>query len=256
MRATLILTLTLKDGDSEATLIEKTQEYINYSQKQLKDEGYTIVRASVGIHKDATRLHTHMTTVLDIPDHKIVKYFNKKFEKLLLNTDDRFELRRTLWKDDNPKYDERRGLAYNLKEYENFDQVLLLPSFVGLTNEEIEEMRIYAHDEWKKAKAENDRNAKRKQFEEDERSNIFQYIDDFISPKNRQVMTKYFRFDSVTTKQQVDLVKVAVMQYYEDRYNETGKSGFKAYSVKDIAINYVVCKNLVSKMEMVTLGII
>lgn len=256
MRATLILTLTLKEGDCEVTLIGKTEEYINYSQKQLKDEGYTIVSASVGIHKDATRLHTHMTTVLDIPDHKIVKYFNKKFEKLLLNTDDRFELRRTLWKDDNPKYDERRGLAYNLKEYANFEEVVLLSTFIGLTNEEIEEMRIYAHDEWKKAKVESDRNAKRKQFEEDERSNIFQYLDDFISPKNRKIVTEVGRFDELETSLKVSLVKYGVMQYYEDRYNETGKSGFKAYSVKDISINYVVCKNLVSKWEMAKIGIV
>lgn len=254
MRLTLVLTLTYKgenDENSVLTVIGRTKEYMEYAEKQYKDEGYTIVRASVGIHKDATRLHTHMTHVLDIKPEHIKKAWNKKFQAiLLLSETEPFELRRTIWKDDNPLYDESRGLGYNLKEYENFEQIVLLDNFIGLTHQEIEKLRDHAHSEWIKAKSEKDRIAKRKQLEEDEGENIAQYIRDYISPKNRKFTTEWGLFAEMTFTIKLTVTKVAILQYYEDRFKDTGKRKFKAYSVRDTAVSFLTVENLVSKREM------
>lgn len=254
MRLAIILTLTYTgerddEGDSQgiALLTDFTEKYIIYAKKQYEDNGYTIIRTGVGIHRDATRLHSHIGTIIDIDPSQNVKHWNKKLTSILKINNSLFELRRTPYRDDDPLFDEMKCIAYCLKEYSAFENVEMLKSFMNMTDEEIEKHREYGNDHYIKAKAEKERNAMRKKLEEDEGENIAQYIRDYIAPKNRKRdYMKDTQFEALGFTGRYKFVKVAILCYYQQRYEDTGRRNFKAYSVRDKAISFMISEKLCS----------
>jgi len=250
MRATVIFTITQGNDQNEEALIALTSEYIDYIVSVTTIQKWKINKLAAGIHKNAARLHTHIAVVVDIPNEEHVKQWNKKLQKLFKLENPNYECRRTIWLDDNPKYSEEMGIAYLWKEYSDDNQIIMKEKFLGISSEEMQRLRSIGHEEYVKATAERDRNALRKQAEEDEGENIVQFIRDFTSPKNRKFNTEYGNIESMSFTQKYVCIKVAILEYYQQRYEQTGKRGFKAYSIRDKAISYMTTENICAKREL------
>lgn len=250
MRSTIIFTITQGEDQNEEALIALNTEYIDYIKSVVEKEKWKLDKLGVGIHHNATRLHTHIAIIVDIPDEQNVKFWNKKMQSLFKMDNPNYECRRTMWKKDNPKYNEEMAITYLFKEYESDEEIILKDKFIGIDAEEMTRLRIIGNDEYKKSLAEHERTALRKQAEEDENENIVQFIRDFTHQKNRKFNTEYGQFLTMGFKQKYVCVKIAILEYYQNRYEQTGKRGFKAYSIRDKAIAYLTTENLCSKMEI------
>ena len=250
MRSVIIFTITQGEDQNQEALLELSTEYIEYVKLVSEKEKWKVSRLGVGIHKNASRLHTHIAIIVDIPDEQNVKFWNKKLQSLFKLENPNYECRRTLWKSDNPKYNEECAITYLFKEYESDDEIVLKEKFIGIDAEEMSRLRDIGNTEYKKSVAEHERTALRKKQEEDENENIVQFIKDFTSPKNRKTNTEYGQFEFVQFKQKYLIVKIAILEYYQQRYEQTGKRSFKAYSIRDKAISYLTTENLCSKVDL------
>lgn len=250
MRTTIIFTITQGNDQNEEALITLTTEYIDYIVSVMTTQKWKINKLAAGIHKNAARLHTHVAVVVDIPDQEHVKLWNKKLQKLFKMDNPNYECRRTIWLDDNPKYSEETGIGYLWKEYTETSQIIMKEKFIGISAEEMDRLRLIANEEYVRTTAEHERNALRKKAEEDEGENIVQFIRDFTSPKNRKFNTEYGHIDSMSFTQKYVCIKVAILEYYQQRYEQTGKRGFKAYSIRDKAIAYMTTENICTKREL------
>lgn len=240
MKLAVILTITVKDEQTKEELIKFVEEYIQYVKNVYKDNMFTIYKLGVGIHTNATRLHSHISIIADIPEHKDVKHWNKKLTQLIKMDNPQYELRRTPYRDTDPLYNEDSAISYLFKEYETDDQVVLTDSFIGIDN--WRELRESGNKQYIKAKAEQERTAMRKKQEEDENENIVQFIKDYIHPKSRKMGP--YSFESMNFSMRYKTVKLAILTYYQQRFIDTGRRGFKAYSVRDKAISFLTTENL------------
>lgn len=245
MKLAVILTVTCVQEENPQ-FEEFLKEYIVYVKKVLKDNEYNINKLGVGVHRNATRLHAHISAILEIDQKHDVKHWNKKLTAMIKMDDPAYELRRTPYRDSDPKYNEDSAISYLFKEYESDDQVVLTDSFIGIDN--WRELRESGHNQYVKAQAEHERTALRKKQEEDENENIAQYIRDYIHPRNRSGMVKEFpgcSFEALGEfTQRYKVIKVAILKYYQQRYQDTGRRNFKAYSVRDKAISFMTTENL------------
>jgi len=248
MKLAVILTITVKDEQTKEELIKFVAEYIQYVKIVYKDNKYDIIRLGAGIHTNASRLHCHIAIIAEIPQCEDVKHWNKKLTSMIKMDNPSYELRRTPYRDTDPKYNEDSAISYLFKEYESDSQVVLTDSFIGIDN--WPELRQSGHNLYIKAQAEHERTALRKKQEEDENENIVQFVRDFIHPKNRKTSTEWGQFHTHPFSTRYKIVKVAILTYYQQRYNDTGRRGFKAYSVRDKAISFLTTENLCSLSDL------
>lgn len=241
MKLAVILTITVKDEQTKEELIEFVQQYIKYVKIVYKDNSFSINKLGAGIHTNASRLHCHISIIADIPEHNDVKHWNKKLTSLIKMDNPSYELRRTPYRDTDPLYNEDSAISYLFKEYESDDQVVLTDSFIGIDN--WRELRESGNKQYIKAQAEQERIALRKKQEEDEGENIVQFLKDYIHPKSRKI-SKYGQFEAMTFSMRYKMVKIGILTYYQQRYKDTGRRGFKAYSVRDKAISFLTTENL------------
>jgi len=216
-------------------------------KKEYKDKEYNIIKLVVGLHKLASRLHTHIFHIIEVDESKDVKFWNKKLGQLFKSKDENIELRMSIYRETDPLYNEYKGLAYPLKEYEKYEDIIMIEEFMNMTPEQIESHREDAHNLYLKSQAEKNRNEERKKQEEDETSQIFAYITTYIDPKSHKLE---YQFHACDFSQKYLIVKVAILEYYQDRYKNNGKKRFKAYSIKDLAISFLTVENLVDKFDL------
>lgn len=242
MKLAIILTITTADNQTEQELIQFLKEYVEYIKIVYKANEYNIVKLGLGIHKNASRLHAHIGTIVEIDKKQDVKHWNKKLTSIIKMDNPAYELRRTPYRDSDPKYNEDSAISYLFKEYETDEQVVLTDTFIGIDN--WPELRYSGHNQYIQAQAEHERTALRKKQEDDENENIVQFIRDFIHPRNRKTTTAYGLFHECGFTQRYLIVKIAILQYYQQRYEDTGRRSFKAYSVRDKAIAFLTTEKL------------
>lgn len=244
--------LTISIHDVEQTtheeLIEYTKEYINYYKKQLKDKNFNIVIQGVGIHKNSKRGHTHINYIMEYDDRQDVANWDKKLNPIIKNNrtkSDIFEMRMSIYKNDNPKYSETIGIGYCLKEYDNFEKIILLDEFIGLTNEDIEQLRYNGHSEYTKQIKKHESDERRREQDENETLSIFNYITEQIQIHDKSATfkfledTPYTNSTATTMKEKLRMIKIFILQYYRKKARATHKIKFKAYTVRDLAVNYL-----------------
>lgn len=136
----------------------------------------TINKSSFGIHRHSQFLHGHIALETELKTYKKnykdyvdIKAFKNMIKRNLDLTKNPFDVPLSLTtphitikfaelsEDTTELHDFH--LAYVLKEYETFDAVELLQHFKGLTNTEIEDLRIFANDKYKQT-------IKKKQYDE------------------------------------------------------------------------------------------
>lgn len=246
MKLGLTFTVHSKE-DSEEFLLEANRQLIQLMKKVYKEKEYSIIKLVVGLHTQASRLHTHIFHIIEVDESKEVKHWNKKLQGMFKSKDDKIELRMTIYRETDPLYNEYKGLSYPLKEYEKYEDIKMTEEFINMTPEQIESHREDAHNLYLKSKAEHQRNEERKRQEEDETTQIFVYITNYIDPKSRKIT---YQFHACDFRMKLTLVGQGILEYYRERAVNTGRKKFKAYDIKNIAISYLTIEKLVELHEI------
>ncbi len=247
MKISLLFTFLSKDDDSEK-LIEQTINLINLMKKQYKDKKYNIVRLVAGLHRNSNRLHTHIGHILEYPDKEHVKNWDKKdviasFRKAC---PEGYDFKVSYYLETDSKYDEEFGLCYCLKEYDNFEAILMKEHFENISDRQLEELRQFGNDKYKRAVSENERNERRKNQSENESEEMENFIYTHILNYDHEVYKhlstgeRPFRFLQV--KEQYKKIKVWILEYFRNKAEKSGKpiiKSFKAISIRDYAVNYL-----------------
>lgn len=136
-------------------------------------------KRSVGIHKNATREHVHIgLTGLELPTVKdIRKYYNRKGVKdCLLNPKN---IKFSVYADTDPEKDDMKCLAYPLKEYGSFQEIKYRDYIIGISDDELEKLRVYSNTRYLAIKHNQDRVEQKK--EESTKRQL--QLDDYLKSK-------------------------------------------------------------------------
>lgn len=244
MKISVTFTLMSKD-DNEELLIEETKILIELIKKQFKDNNINILKIGVGIHKNAERLHTH-TSIVMAYEGKELKHLDKKFATIIKYKNKDYDLKKSIYRETDAKYRDDLGTQYCLKEYENFDEIILKDYFIGFNDDEIEQLRAVGNAEYQKAVKQRQRDAERKKMEEDETLQLFEFIHKKIlgdaSPYDKCDFLETHTLENEhlpSIKDRLRFVKLQVLLFYKERGIKTGRVNFKAYSVRDKAVNFM-----------------
>lgn len=142
------------------TIIADSIPVENYITIMTHDLGYKPLKYTCGIHREASRVHTHLMVIWDTSGCYKFKALNKKIQGI-------FKLCPKVIKPDRITYSyhtrisgiekqyNESCLMYPFKEYENFDYIDLDHQY-GYTEEELEDMRKTAHELWIKSQKMNE----------------------------------------------------------------------------------------------------
>lgn len=246
-KATITFTLeTDADKHDEEMLIDETKKIYNLIIKQFKDNKYDIMKMAVGIHRATSRLHTHINLYMEYANKSVKKEtFSKNLHKMLKERDKDYDLKISIYYPEDPQFNETIGISYAFKEYENFEQIILKELFIGINDDEIEELRRIGNELYVKKMADREREQKRKQVEEDETQLLFKFIYDKINPTQSKgkidfLETSVYENDTLPDlKERFKTVKYYVLLYYRERALKHGKLNFKAYSIRDKAVAFM-----------------
>ena len=238
--ATIACVKLKKDADvekQEIELIEQLKYILNNLEKAYKDKKYTLVSSVGAIHRGTDRLHGHVRHLVTWTG-KNVGGWNSKIrrdvsENLIFPS---FTLKTTIYTEYDAKYSEQDLWSYGLKEYDNFEDIILREYFLNMTDESLEYYREVGHKRYVNAQKEHARNEERKQRAISERQEIYEYIS---ANRSQYSDLDWSLPDPVAYEFRV--IKLMINQYYEDKYEKTGQySNFKMMSIKDIAYSYIL----------------
>ncbi|AXQ65640.1 MAG: putative replicase [Cressdnaviricota sp.] len=223
-----------------------------------KEFNWELTRQSFGIHRQATRAHTHITTVFDCGDTKVWKILADKIKRSdawktycannehsmkLSALEKELKVKITHKYSDHEDYDEGAALRYNLKEYES-DKAMwndltklgddLHAIFRGINKEEAEGMRQVANDTYTAVKDKRAKDEQDKLNKENKRMRLFEYI------KARETIQK-----SSGMPYMVQQVVCAIL-----RFNKEEGTNFRITSLKDIAVNWLYQEGYVTEIDI------
>lgn len=254
MKISLLFTLLSKSHEKEESIKEdlkiETIKLIQLIKKQYKDKKYNIMKMVTGLHSNSNRFHTHIGHILEYPEKEHVKNWDKKdvISSIRKACPDGYDFKVSYYLENDPKYDEEFGLCYCLKEYENYEQIDFKMENENVTENELEELRMYGHKKYKQVQSENERNDRRKQQSENESEDMEQFLFTCILnydynycvendlPRDKQ------RFRLLYVKDQYKQIKIWILEYFRRKAEKSGKpiiKSFKAINIRDYAVNFL-----------------
>lgn len=259
MKISLLFTLLSKSNEKDDSVTEElkvqTIKLIQLIKKQYKDKKYNIVRMVTGLHSNSNRLHTHIGHILEYPEKDHVKNWDKKdvIASIRKACPDGYDFKVSYYLENDPKYDEEFGLCYCLKEYENYEKIDFKTENENVTDEQLEELRKYGNDKYKKSISENERNERRKLQSESESEDIEQFIYNAILEydyKNNLLLgyeeTEHLHgrtYNEFTIQEKYDFVRYQINDYFGCKAEKTGKPILKMAKrnqINDYAYMYLL----------------
>ena len=232
----------LSDTDEDAILTPV--DYLSQKIQELYKK-FIIEKMTIGLHQNASRIHYHFGLVIDTGD-KELKHWDKYFSPLLN------EVKKTIKGEKNLKTthrinitedDEFGVLAYPLKEYECISKMKFICKFIGLNDEEIEALRKFSHDKYRKAKYDASVKEKKKIEEEENTENKYKYIEEQLSHLSS--------FHGEHPVMKLRIVCAILLEYQKLQYNTNQKRSFKSTCIKDLAQSYLINENHITPLEFV-----
>jgi len=246
----LNLTFTLlSNTQDEQQLIIETISLNQLIEKRLKEKGLMITKAVAGVHKNAARLHTHSGIQIQYEAKDEVKFWNKKLISLIGYKSEQYDLKISVWHENDPGFNLEPLLGYPLKEMENLENWPFLEISKGVCMPEIEEKRQWAHEQYNKAKKEQERNEERKKTADSADEKLFEYLRENIKPRNI-AKKNVQRIETLPFNHKLLITKELIYDYYSERYEQTGQTSFKVLSVIDKAVAFLLFNKLVTSNEL------
>lgn len=227
------------------------QELSDYMKQRhseiILELGYELCCNTYGIHRNAERLHLHYHTINDIGEEKIFKDKGlvSKIKRLkcyqnytLPNKDFKIpEVKISINYENNIDYDEKKILAYPLKEYDNnsnmVKEVGILDCY-GVTEDQLEQYRKYSHSIYEKSRREYEKKEKKKTTKDD----LYSHLDSVV------VKSNLLDFDGEIQTTVRYVVKQMLIYY------KTNGKNFSIHQLKNQAINYLYFSDIISENQI------
>jgi len=219
-------------------------------ENKLKEKGLLVVKAVAGVHKNAARLHTHSGVQIEYEAKDEVKYWNKKLISLIGYKSQNYDLKISVWHENDPGFDLEPLLGYPLKEMENLENWPFEEISKGVCKAQIEEKREWAHEQYIKAKKEQERNEERRKTADSADEKMFEYLREKIKPRALMTSHGYQNIQCLIFTQKIELIKELIYDYYNERYQQSGQTSFKVLSVIDKAVAFLLFNKLVTSKEL------
>ena len=233
--------------DIADVFIQSLPNYYNrLNVKGLKDIKYDIVCLTTGLHKDASRHHIHVGHLLETNSDKEIIHWDKTLRPLLQPFINSFKTKIDLKISFNSKVEETdilAVLAYPLKEYRSFNDILLKNRFIGLTDKQTEDYRIFAHSKWLEVKQGKDKKEKDKRSTEETLENKWKWIDDVI-------LDRRLEFYGMIVEDKLRFIMHNLLLYHKDQYVTNQKRSFRVACIKETALNYLYLKQIISENDV------
>lgn len=245
----VILAFTVPLHEVVESEIQQTLKLVHQSACDcLRNElNYTILKHNMGIHRQSKNLHSHLTYVCDTQEQKTYKILNDKIKrsKSFKNINNKIYITFKYSSDEN--YDEFKALAYNLKEYATYEDMMQDYKFHETINievtKELEELRKYGNEQFmisQKHKFDKENKDKEKN---DLKKNMYKYLTDEI---NEGGMTFSDQVDLNLMTHYVRYICKHILQFYK----QNNKS-FSIAHLKNQALNFLYNNDYINEEQII-----
>lgn len=238
----VIINLTVFENDF--TKLIKPEQIL----EQLK---YSIIKYSIGLHKNSSREHHHIIIIAETNTDKILKYLDKKIHQIKKDIGYQQEIRVSFKyetglgsKSLNTKDYDENTLGYAYKEYDSIEEIPM-DEQIGLTKEEIEELWDIGHKIYIKAQ----QIQKQKEEEKKQEETLYHYIDNQLKLYSEDIKTaSYQNFKYLEPRDKIQQIIQYILRYFKENQKK-----FSINRLKDQAINYLYFSDLITDLEIINL---
>ena len=219
--------------------------YKRIDKKGYKDINYDIVCLTVGLHLDASRPHIHIGHLINTNSDKEIKNWDKSLRPLLLEFINIYKEKIDIKISFNSKVEETDRmavLAYPLKEYKKYNDIILRKQFINLSDQEIEDLRVFAHKKWLEVLHGKQKKAKDKQAKEDSLENKWLYLDEKI-----QIHQEFYTRNA---DDKLRMIMMWLLHYQKQQYEDKQVRSFRISGFKETALNYLYLKQIISENDV------
>ena len=227
--------------------IDECVSYVkNYHYEAMEQLGYIVEKATYGIHRNAKRFHFHYHSINVIPENvKIYKILNAKIKSLKINSlfphkDFKIPEMKMSY---HYEFDEHAILMYPLKEYENNKNMksdINIEHLCGITDDYLEKLRSEANKRYQETQKEHEKKELMKMEKTQQKKDLYKYLDTVILteeiPEGYGNIEHIMRF---TIKQ--------MLKYYKENLKN-----FSIHQLKNVAINYLYYKNIITENNIIS----
>lgn len=254
MELALIYTL-LQKVSTTTEFDELPLKFINYCEKVYKDNSFNIISQTLGLHKNATRRHFHISQHIHTNITKEIKNWDKKllplFSDFKKQYKDILDIKLSIRKTTDDDYDKIKLHAYPLKEYESITDILYRELCFPFNDDEIEVLRKYANQIYQVAKYEYERKKEKEILENDNVENKYIYIDKKLDERfENDYMAKHNWIHNTHYDTKLREVCKILLQYQKCQFEENNKRTFKISAIKDLGISYLYFRNYATEDEL------
>lgn len=245
----VIINYTVFGFDASDSIFDNIS-YMTVRHKSFMEElGYELLKFTVGVHRNAERMHLHFHTVNEIGDKKMYKTLPAKIKRLKAYSDHDLphpkfmipKIKITVKYEEEDGYDTRKSLAYPLKEYDtnecmfkdiDFDDVF------GITLEELYDLRAYANSLYKEYVLKYNERQKQQEDKKDKKMALYDHLDKVIVTTN---IPDY-------NGEVCTIVRYTVKQMLI--YYKMNNQNFSIHQLKNVAINYLYFKEIIDERQI------
>lgn len=232
----------------------KIEDYVTYIEQRhkeiTKELGYDICCNTYGIHRNAERLHIHYHTINEFIVTEKKKIYKDKGLISKIKRLKTYEIHTLPYKEfvipevklsvnyeDALDYDEKKVLAYPLKEYdtnEDMGKEVEEERCKGIGVKRLDDLRKYANSLYVKSKKQYEKQEKKKTNKDD----LYSYLDKVVIKSNlyelEQDIQSLVRY----------VVKMMLMYYKENCKN------FSIHQLKNQAVNYLYFSDVINENQI------
>lgn len=222
--------------------------------------GYSIIKQTIGSHKDAARPHIHMMTAMDVSGGRVYKALNDKINKMKISlflfpskqlSDDYVKLEKKIsfiyegeqktHKKNIILYNES-AMGYPFKEYTD-NKSIAYSLQVGFTDMELHEMRKVANIGWLEVKRKQEKHNAEEMAKKENEKGMECYLKENIKPEQ-------------DTKALIRQTMKYIWKWKKKAYKKGTCSSVRVASVKDNAISFLYFNGYITEDEIIDLQII
>lgn len=242
----IILSLTIFTPSPDHDLFEF---YVNLIKSVATELKYIYVKHTGGIHRDASRLHYHLITVIDTKDAKIYKIWADKIKRTTAWQDALLKdnsVRISVKQDTETDYNETTALGYALKEYKTDKEmwedttwrtgINTRTLYYNVEQHQLVAMRKTANETWEIVKNKKVKIAQDKAVKENKKLQLYEYLDLVVATLDPHSGIHYL----------VQKTVIAVL-----KFNKTEGTNFRTNGLKDLAVNYLYSRNKIDEDAIV-----
>lgn len=231
------------------------EKFMNYCEKQYKDNSYNILSQTIGLHVNATRRHFHIAQYVDTNVQKQIKNWDKKilplFTEFKKQHKDILDMKLSVRQSTDDDFDLQKLHAYPLKEYESITDVKHRELCFPFDDNQLNDLRKYSNQIYQVAKYEYERKKEKEIIENDNVENKYNYLDKKLEEQFNDYKDKHNWIHHTDYTVKLRQIQRYLLQYQKLQFEENNKRTFKLSAIKDLSISYLYFRNYATEDDLI-----